>query len=425
MKRSKIITSLVIIIFINTVHAQGIQFYKGDFKGAIAQAKKENKLVFVDFYTTWCGPCKRMDAYIFPDENVGTYFNDKFVSIKIDAEKGEGIGLAKKYSIKAYPTLLYLNTDKTEKGRLVGATPTADFFINYTKQALGETENFISLYEKYKQQETKDLKLEQKILAKGPIYAQSIKDRNERWLWSKKFAEISKKYFKSKPLNKFLNKEDFKLITQYLDGPNNGHPVVEFVYDHYEEYKKMVPIKELARYILRTNNQSIHDSYKKGNKKYKIYLEAIKGRLQQAHIDSNSKDTYAIMKYVAEAGYALSQKDYDSFLDWYDTYFSFLRHKGNLKARSFRAPINNLLYVTNNLTPQQIKRCIAMIDKGLKLDPLDISLILYKGDLFVMQKETKKALKVYNVALETSKGLSTRKSKYYHKKITKKIKDLN
>ena len=108
----------LLIAFILTavmVNAQGINFEKSTFADAVSKAKAENKLVFIDFYTTWCGPCKAMDANIFPNEKVGAYFNEKFVSIKLDAEKGEGITLAKKYEVKGYPTLLFLNNDETEK----------------------------------------------------------------------------------------------------------------------------------------------------------------------------------------------------------------------------------------------------------------------------------------------------------------------
>lgn len=89
---------------------QGIQFYKGVWKETLAIAKKENKLIFLDVYATWCGPCKKLKAYTFSDADVGSFYNNNFINVAIDGEKGEGIELAKKYGVKAYPTLLFVNS---------------------------------------------------------------------------------------------------------------------------------------------------------------------------------------------------------------------------------------------------------------------------------------------------------------------------
>lgn len=83
-------------------------------KEAQAVAEKEKKMIFIDFYTTWCGPCKMMSSEVFTQDQVGEYFNRTFVNLKVDAEKGEGVELAKKYQVKAYPTFVVLRADGTE-----------------------------------------------------------------------------------------------------------------------------------------------------------------------------------------------------------------------------------------------------------------------------------------------------------------------
>ena len=70
-------------------NTKGIVFFNGNFNEALAQAKKENKVLFVDFYAVWCVPCKRMAKTVFTLDEVGRYFNQHFISIQIDAEKPE------------------------------------------------------------------------------------------------------------------------------------------------------------------------------------------------------------------------------------------------------------------------------------------------------------------------------------------------
>lgn len=65
-------------------------------------------MVFVDFYTTWCGPCKQMSEQTFTQKEAGDYFNHAFINVKIDAEKGEGRTLAVRYGITAYPTCVFV-----------------------------------------------------------------------------------------------------------------------------------------------------------------------------------------------------------------------------------------------------------------------------------------------------------------------------
>ena len=103
-----------------TAGIEGIVFASGSLNDALAQAKTEGKMVFVDCYTSWCGPCKMLAKQTFPDKSVGNFFNPRFVSLQIDMEKGEGVELAKRWGVDAYPTMIVLDADGNVKGRIVG-----------------------------------------------------------------------------------------------------------------------------------------------------------------------------------------------------------------------------------------------------------------------------------------------------------------
>lgn len=101
----------------------GISFRELSWKDAMTNAKKENKLIFIDVYTTWCGPCKLLKKNTFPDKALGEYFNKNFVNIAIDAEQGEWIEFAQQQRIQGYPTLLIMDKDGKEVSRTMGYMP--------------------------------------------------------------------------------------------------------------------------------------------------------------------------------------------------------------------------------------------------------------------------------------------------------------
>ena len=122
-----LIAGILLGVSVIPVSAQ-TEFRQLSFDDALAAAKKEKKMVFIDFYTDWCGPCKMMARDVFPQKKVGDYFNGKFVCLKLNAEK-EGKELAKKYNVRAYPTYVVVDADGKQRMEAKGAMD-ADEFIN-------------------------------------------------------------------------------------------------------------------------------------------------------------------------------------------------------------------------------------------------------------------------------------------------------
>lgn len=97
-----------------------VQFFQGTWKELLAEAKKKNRPVWVDFYAVWCGPCKMMAKNTFENKEVGDYSNANYIAYKIDAEKGEGPEWADKYQINAYPTIVFLDANGNHIKNSVG-----------------------------------------------------------------------------------------------------------------------------------------------------------------------------------------------------------------------------------------------------------------------------------------------------------------
>lgn len=144
----------ILIIFtffcaLNLTFAQGIEFFQGTFAEAQEEAKAQGKLIFMDAYAVWCGPCKMMTNNVFPQQNVGDFFNANFVNLKVDMEKGEGIDLRRKYGVSAYPTLLFIDANGEVVESIRGARG-ADALIEWAKKVALPNQSLVDkLTEKY------------------------------------------------------------------------------------------------------------------------------------------------------------------------------------------------------------------------------------------------------------------------------------
>lgn len=112
-----------------------INFFEGTWDEVKAKAKKENKMVFIDFYTDWCGWCKKMDADTFSDDEVADYINSQFVPYQINGEKELGKKLVKEYGVSGYPTYAFVDADEKLITSKAGYMPKPSF-MKFAKSAL-------------------------------------------------------------------------------------------------------------------------------------------------------------------------------------------------------------------------------------------------------------------------------------------------
>lgn len=121
MKKLMVLAAVLLMGLISTAQEAGIQFNKGaKWSDVLAKAQSEKKLIFMDAYAVWCGPCKMMDKDVFTQSEVGDFFNKNFINVKFDMEKGEGLNLAQQYAVMAYPTFLFIDGNGKVMHRVVG-----------------------------------------------------------------------------------------------------------------------------------------------------------------------------------------------------------------------------------------------------------------------------------------------------------------
>lgn len=129
--------------------ASGIHFRHDSWQQILEQAKQEKKLVFVDFYTQWCGPCYNMANTIFLQPEVGMFYNTHFVCAKIDTEVGEGRELAKKFNVRTYPTYAFIDPEKEQAVHMSSSRQSAEQFIYTGESALNPVRRSFYLAENY------------------------------------------------------------------------------------------------------------------------------------------------------------------------------------------------------------------------------------------------------------------------------------
>lgn len=150
MKKLLLLCSIMLCSLSVKAQENGIQFLHTSWTEAIAQAKSQNKLIFIDFYTQWCGPCLNMAQEVFSLPTVGDYYNHTFINLKIDAENGEGIELAKKYGVRSYPTYAFIDPNTEELVHRSSSRQTPAQFIQTGKNATIPTKRSPYLETEYK-----------------------------------------------------------------------------------------------------------------------------------------------------------------------------------------------------------------------------------------------------------------------------------
>lgn len=232
--KSKFLIALVFGACLSSVrlYAQSINFISGDVHSAREKAKVSKKLIFVDAYTSWCGPCKWMAKNVFTNPEVAAIYNEKFVCLKLDMEKGEGAEFAQKYDVNSYPTFLFLDAEGNRIHQTCGKKD-ASAFIKDGKDALVPETQLITFQKRYDKGGDMDLnflKTYAGMLSNAGINA----------------AQIIDLLVSHNSATDLLNKDDFYLLSEYAE---LGNKPFEFIQQYREKYEVIIGKLDYIQFI--------------------------------------------------------------------------------------------------------------------------------------------------------------------------------
>lgn len=121
----------------------------GSWQEVIAKAKEARRIIFMDCYTTWCGPCKMLDRDVFTNDQIADYYNQHFINAKYDMEKGDGITLKEKYGVSAFPTLLFIDPATQEVIHRVAGAGSVEYMMEQARIATDPAVNLKGIKERY------------------------------------------------------------------------------------------------------------------------------------------------------------------------------------------------------------------------------------------------------------------------------------
>ncbi len=253
------------------------------FDEALAAAKAENKMVFIDFYTDWCGPCKMMTRDVFPQKAVGDYMNEKFVCIKLNSEK-EGKELADLYKVQYLPTFIVLDTDKkvllTKTGYEEGQA-----FINDIDRRIDPNKSPEKLKARYDGGErTPELIAAYASLKMAE--ANESRQRSEREAKAKEAADMVRDYYKGLGDADRLSPKNLFVYQQFVESPTDE--AARFMVEHRNEFDADMR-QEIEGIISRLYQSQVYGSFSGSIPYDAAAYELTKGDVNRLGLNTDKK----------------------------------------------------------------------------------------------------------------------------------------
>lgn len=397
----------------NAPSNQGIEFFDGSLVEALALAKSEDKLVFVDVYAPWCGPCIVMQETVFPLPELGDYFNTKFVSIKYDGGNATAGQVISKHAgpIKIFfdQNYLVLDSDGNELGRVVGGAPPRQFISIVSRMLGNSTSTFDAMEARYEsgdrspdfvQEYLLDSIVELAFRDFDHIRASNIDAFRNEWDKYKKRADA---YFASRPYSKLINATDIQLVMFFHEKSPRGVGIVEFVIQHYDEFLGVSSESAMVQFTLGATWEGVKKSAREGDERFFEFIGSLgTSPLQRAvayerNRDPNSRLLPERMRYSWETQFHYKRKDWQALFDIYE---SRIQEQGDSAKASLYAAAANALSQSDD--PIHRHRSLEYGRRAYELDiQSPVGAQVYVSMLVTVEKfeEAKRVAKEYRAQL--------------------------
>jgi thiol-disulfide isomerase/thioredoxin len=210
MKKILVISSLLLSFTVGaSAQHRSISFENTkEWKKIVQKAKKAKKLIFLDCYTSWCGPCKVLEKNVFTQDSVADFYNRHFINAKLEMEKdADGILLRKKYNIKAYPTLLFIDPSTQEVQHRVVGSGKAAWLLAEGAKAIDPVASLDNLTRRYRNGERSHQFIQ--------TYTSALK---EAYLTDEQ-SKVTEEYLQSLTADQLATPENWVLIRENIQDP--------------------------------------------------------------------------------------------------------------------------------------------------------------------------------------------------------------
>lgn len=343
MTHLKIVCLAVLLLwkFVTVAQDRSVAFEELTFQEALAKAKQNNKLLFVDCYTSWCGPCKMLAREVFTNNEVADYFNAHFISLKVDCEKGEGPALREWFGVSSYPTLLFIDGNGKMVNKIMGASQ-APRFLARVKEAL-DPKNSISR----KEAEYEAGNRERAFMLDLISSYKKLRD-------AQKATKISMELLSGLSEKDLLTQEMWNVVCDYYVS-SYGSKWWNFILEHGDEYAAIVGKDAVANKIGETLHPYLF-GYACALVKSKDKQEFETFSTLVEHYQPKQKE---ILNFFIELGKSAS---FDNFNGYFKTVLKVVPRMD--RSEHYRFFANALKNLVKDATPKQKKQLLALLKKS-------------------------------------------------------------